>query len=410
MQKIYDVAVVGAGACGMIASLIASYEQKSVLLVEKMPQIGLKLKASGGGRCNLTNTLDKDSFIEAFGKNGKFIQDAIEEFDNHQTIKFFNSLGVETKCADGFRIFPASHSSATVIQALQDAIDDSTITLKLNTTITDIAKDDIFTISSAKETFYAYNLIIATGGLGYESLGSSGDGYKLANRLNHTTTPTYPAMLPLKCKESWVGNCRADTIAKATIKIDIKKYAKLKATGDLIFTKDGIRGPVVLDFAREITPLLDKYDSIPIKLNLTQRTNIDEIIKELKASQIANPTHNTLQLIQTMLPISVALELCKLSNIKPQEMLKNQDGKAKDKLYSLLAWVPLEIIDSYGWQKAMVTRGGVKLKEINPKTMQSKITPNLYFCGEVIDIDGPCGGFNLQWCFSSGYLAGKLKK
>jgi predicted Rossmann fold flavoprotein len=156
--------------------------------------------------------------------------------------------------------------------------------------------------------------------------------------------------------------------------------------------------------------LLDKYDSIPIKLKLTQRTNIDEIIKELKASQIANPTHDTLQLIQTMLPTSVALELCKLSNIKPQEMLKNQDGKAKDKLYSLLAWVPLEIIGSYGWQKAMVTRGGVKLKEINPKTMQSKITPNLYFCGEVIDIDGPCGGFNLQWCFSSGYLAGKLKK
>ncbi|MCW8838688.1 MAG: aminoacetone oxidase family FAD-binding enzyme, partial [Thiovulaceae bacterium] len=209
-------------------------------------------------------------------------------------------------------------------------------------------------------------------------------------------------------KETWVENCRADTIAKTIMKVDMKKYKKLTAYGDLIFTKKGIRGPVVLDFAREITPLIEKYGEVPTLVNLTKGKNEDELLKELKNTQSLNPKANILELIKTVLPEAISSELLKLCDIDADEKLKDIDGLKKEKLLKILAWTPLTINGHDGFKMAMITRGGIKLNEINPKTMQSKKINGLYFCGEVMNIDGPCGGYNLQWSFSSGYLAGKL--
>ncbi len=192
------------------------------------------------------------------------------------------------------------------------------------------------------------------------------------------------------------------------MKVAIKKYKKLIACGDLIFTKTGVRGPVVLDFAREITPLIDKYNEVPILLNLTKIKNEDELLKHLKNEQNLNPHATLIELIKTLLPHAISLELCKLADVEPNEKLKDIDGIKKDKLLKVLAWAPLTVNDHGGFDMAMITRGGINLKEIDPKTMQSKIIDGLYFCGEVINLDGPCGGYNLQWSFSSGYLAGKL--
>ena len=403
---IYDLIVIGSGASGIISAITAGQNNKKVLLLEKLPNIASKLKATGGGKCNITNTLSNEELMKHFGRDGRFMQDALKEFDNKKLIDFLDSIDVKTHAPDGFRVFPISHNSNTIIEALQHKMQELNIELICSQKVTKLLHDEkrITGVKTQDVIYKCKNIILATGGLGFSSLGAEGDGYKLSNELGHKITELYPAMLPLHTKENWVENCRADTIAKVKIKIDIKKHKKLQAIGDLIFTKKGIRGPVVLDFAREITPLLEKYKEVPILLNLTHGMNEEEILQYLQKQ-----TSNILDALSNLIPKSLAVELCKLSNIQTDITFFKIDGINKAKLISLLAWTPLTIVGNDGFKMAMITRGGINLKEIDPKTMQSKIIDGLYFCGEVMNIDGPCGGYNLQWSFSSGYLAGLLK-
>lgn len=411
MSKNYDLIVVGAGAAGMIAAIKAARDTKSVLLLEKLSQIGAKLKATGGGRCNLTNTLSNEDFMAKFGRDGRFMQDALNNFNHKNLIEFFKEIGVETHAPDGFRVFPTSHSSATIISALTDEMQRVGIDILCSQKVQKLLNDEncVTGVQTSTDSFLAPNVIIATGGLGYPILGAEGDGYSLANELGHKTTELHPAMMPLKTKEEWVQNCRADTIAKAELRVDMKKHKKLKASGDLIFTKSGIRGPVVLDFAREITPLISKYGEVPILVNLTKGMNEEQITQHLKDEVLKKPDATMKELLSTLLPEALSLELCKLTQTDPDAKLKAILGLSRAKLINYLAWTPLTITGHEGFKMAMITRGGIVLKEINPKTMQSKIIDGLYFCGEVMNLDGPCGGYNLQWSFASGYLAGELK-
>ncbi|WP_373035883.1 NAD(P)/FAD-dependent oxidoreductase [Sulfurimonas sp.] len=411
MSKNYDLIVVGAGAAGMIAAIKAARDAKNVLLLEKLSQIGAKLRATGGGRCNLTNTLSNEEFMAKFGRDGRFMQDALNGFDYKDLIRFFDEIGVETHAPDGFRVFPTSHSSATIISALTLEMQKLGIDVLCSQKVEKLLSQNnhVSGVQTSTESFSAPNVIIATGGLGYPALGAEGDGYSLAHELGHKTTQLHPAMMPLRTKETWVQNCRADTIPKVEIRVDMKKHKKLKAYGDLIFTKNGIRGPVVLDFAREITPLIDKYGEVPVILNLTKGMNEEQITKHLKDEALKNQDASIHELVSTLLPSPLALELCLQSDIDPDAKLKAVPGKARAKLINYLAWTPLTVAGHDGFKMAMITRGGIVLKEIDPKTMQSKIIKGLYFCGEVMDLDGPCGGYNLQWSFASGYLAGELK-
>ncbi|KIM13347.1 MAG: flavoprotein [Sulfurovum sp. FS08-3] len=399
-----DAIVIGGGAAGIMAAISAKKLGKRVVLIEKLSALGAKLKATGGGRCNLSNRLDNATFMERFGANGRFMQEALKAFSHQDLTQFFQSIGVETHSPDGFRIFPTTHSSATIIEALQKQLQNIGVEVMLGQTIHSIAKTQHFTIDTADTTLEAHNIIIATGGLGYPMLGASGDGHRWANALGHSITPLYPAMLPLHTQERWVANCKADTIPKATLRVALPKATKAKAKGDLIFTSKGIRGPVVLDFAREITPLLQTYDKVSIEINLTKGMNEEQIREHLKQT-----SHDTIsQSVAKLLPQSLSLELLKLADIDATLHYKALEGAKRDRLIKILAWTPLTVIGSDGFDKAMITRGGVSLKEIDPYTMQSKKTKGLYFAGEVIDIDGPCGGYNLQWSFSSGFLAGQL--
>jgi hypothetical protein len=409
-KQTYDLIVVGAGACGLFGAIFAARKKKKVLLLEKLPQIARKLKASGGGRCNLTNTLSNEDFMKGFGRDGRFMQDALKEFDHQKLREYFHSIGVETDALDGLRVFPATHSSNTVIEALQKELEKYDVTVVCNAQVTQIITQNqkIAGVKTKEIEYKTKHLLLATGALGYPTLGSEGDGYKLAHSLGHTTTELFPAMMPLKTKEQWVERCRADTIAKVTLKIAMKKHKKLKATGDLIFTKNGIRGPVVLDFAREITPLLTKYNSLDILLNFTKGRNEEQIRQALEIAHKNAPSNSTLQHIQTLLPLSLAQEIAQLANVDATLPLNKLSGATKAKLYSLLSWTPLTIVGHDGFDKAMITRGGISLKEIDPKTMQSKLIDSLYFCGELLNLDGPCGGYNLQWAFSSGVLSAKL--
>jgi len=346
-----------------------------------------------------------------FGRDGRFMQDALKEFNHKDLIKFFKDIEVETHAPDGFRVFPSSHSSTTIISALTDEMDKLNIDIKCSQKVEELLHDNgkIIGVKTSIDSFLSSNVIVATGGLGYPTLGAEGDGYQLSSQLGHKITDIHPAMMPLKTKEIWVQNCRADTIAKVELKVDLKKYRKLKAHGDLIFTKSGIRGPVVLDFAREITPILDKYGEVPILVNLTKGMNEEQISKHLKEKIEDDNDISISELVSTILPLPLSKELCILSETDPDTKARKISGNSRAKLTKLLAWTPLTITGHDGFKMAMITRGGISLKEINPKTMQSKIIEGLFFCGEVMNLDGPCGGYNLQWSFSSGYLAGQLK-
>ncbi len=407
----YNLIVIGSGAAGMMAAITAAREGKNVLLLEKLSKLGAKLKATGGGRCNLTNTLSNEDFMARFGRDGRFMSPALEALDHKDLMSFFSQLGVESHAPDGYRVFPITHSSATIINAMAEEMQNLGVTVQCSQKVETLEHDGIKVtgVHTHTDTFYADAVAIASGGMGYPILGAEGDGYPMAESVGHKVTELYPAMMPLKVKEKWVENCRADTIAKVDIHVDMKKYKNLKAKGDLIFTKGGIRGPVVLDFSREITPLLAKFDEVPVLANLTKGMNEEKIRQHFKKELEKNPHQNVLALLLTLLPKSVSLELCKLAEIDPTLGLAKQNGSNRDKLYRLLVWTPLTINGHDGFKMAMITRGGISLKEINPCTMQSKKLKGLYFCGEVMNIDGPCGGYNLQWSFASGHLAGQLK-
>jgi len=412
MPKSYQLIVIGSGAAGMMAAITAARQGKSVLLLEKLSKIGAKLKATGGGRCNLTNTLSSEDFMARFGRDGRFMSPALDALDHKGLRAFFLELGVESHAPDGYRVFPITHSSSTIINAMAQELDNLGVEVLCSQKVETLEHDGIKVsgVHTQTDTFYADAVVIASGGMGYPVLGAEGDGYPMAESVGHKVTELFPAMMPLKVKETWVANCRADTIAKVRIHVDMKKYKKRTALGDLIFTKGGIRGPVVLDFSREITPLLAKFDEVPVLANLTKGMNEEQIRSHIKNEIKKNLHRDTLTLVKTLLPESVSIELCKLANVDPSLGFNKLSGQARDKLIKLLTWTPLTINGHDGFKMAMITRGGIHLKEIDPYTMQSKKLNGLYFCGEVMNIDGPCGGYNLQWSFASGHLAGKLKK
>ncbi|QOP41531.1 NAD(P)/FAD-dependent oxidoreductase [Sulfurimonas marina] len=410
-DDMYDLVVVGSGAAGLIGAVVAAREGKKVLVLEKLSKIASKLKATGGGRCNLTNTLSNEEFMSRFGRDGRFMQDALNGFDHNDLVEFLKGIGVETHAPDGFRIFPTSHSSQTIIDAFENELTRLDVEIKCEQRVERLLLEGehISGIKTQDAIYKTANVILATGGLGYPALGAEGDGYILVEELGHKVTDLSPAMMPLKTKEKWQANCRADTIPKVELRVDIKKHKKLRAKGDLIFTKEGIRGPVVLDFAREVTPLLKKYDEVPILLNLTKGKNEEQIREHLKKISQEDPDKTIVELVHTLLPLPLSEELCKLATIEPDLKYNKIEGQKRDHLIKLLAWTPMTVTGHDGFKMAMITRGGISLKQIEPKTMQSKLVQGLYFCGEIMNLDGPCGGYNLQWSFASGYLAGQLK-
>ena len=399
----YDLIVAGAGAAGMMAAITAARAGKHVLLIEKLPKIGAKLGATGGGRCNLTNTLDNDTFMARFGKQGRFMTTALKALDHEALRWFFAEIGVATDAPDGFRVFPVGHQSGSIIDALEKEMARLGVQVRCGEKVEALLMEEgrAGGVRTSGGEYHAHTVVIATGGLGYPQLGAEGDGLKLAREAGHTVTACYPAMMPLKTRETWVARCRADTIPKATIRIDMKKAKGLHATGDLIFTKDGIRGPVVLDFAREITPLLEANGEVPL---LVSMTDLDEnaVLEHFKS----HPQLSAGESLAKILPQSVADALINESGGDPALGFAKLSGAVRDKLIKRVTRTPLTVVGHGGFKQAMITRGGVKLKEIDPETMQSRILPGLFFCGEVMDLDGPCGGYNLQWSFSSGHLAG----
>ena len=402
-----DVLVIGGGASGMLAAISAARLGRRVVLCEKSGSLGRKLLASGGERCNLSNTLSRDEFMERVGRNGRFMGPALDLLGGDLLREFFHGIGVPTVVHDGFRVWPQTRKSRTVLAGLVAELERLGVPLALDCAVEDTSfEDGLFRTQHGGGVFESRELIIATGGLALPGSGAAGGGYRFAESFGHRTTPRFPAGVPLLTAEDWPARCTAHTIGKARLQVDLKRSANRVYTGDLIFTRTGIRGPLVLDVSREVSALLEKHDQVPLSLNLCRGRNQEEWQQTFKAWS-RGPAGLLVDRLEEHLPRELGEVLCELSGIPAGSQLHGLAGGLRDKLIGNLVRTPLTVTGTTGYEGAFVTRGGVHLKEVRPETLESKLQAGLYLCGEVLDLDGPCGGFNLQWAFASGNLAGR---
>ncbi len=405
-----DLIVVGGGAAGLMGAISAARRGHSVIVCEKMKRAGLKLIASGGGRCNLTNTLEIEDFMSRWGRTGRFMHPALRLHDQRAIRALFSSIGVESHAPDGFRVWPKTHDARTVQLAMVEEAERLGVTILCHCEAKKVVTTDgrVSGLETNQGFLEAPGVLIATGGKGYPGLGSTGAGHRLAQAVGHKITPLHPAMQPLFTREPWPARCTAYTLPKVEIRVDLKKARKVCVIGDVIFTKNGIAGPAVMDLAREVTPFLDQFDQVPLLLKLTGGRSEDEWVRMLKSWRSEfRPEISAAKALEREVPPPFAEVFCELTDVSPQARFVDLSGQQRAALAAVLAVTPLTVVGSDGWSRAMVTRGGVRLKDVHPETLESKVVPGLFFAGEVLDLDGPCGGFNLTWAFSSGLLAGQ---
>jgi len=406
MPNQYQKIIIGAGPAGIFSAIFAKKNGEKVLLIEKNNSIGKKLAITGKGRCNITNaTSDLKNLVSSYKKNGKFLYHAFSEFSVEDTLEFFNKgLGIETKIERGNRVFPESDDAYEIIEKMYALVKDDIL---FNCDVQEILKEGnhITGVKTSKGIFTAEKYIIATGGKSYPLTGSNGDGYTLAQSLGHTIVTPKPALVPIMTKETWVKDLAG--LGLKNIRMDIYQNGKkiFSKFGELLFTHTGISGPIVIDCAREIGDLLEEYpvkviiDLKPALTYPTLKERINRDITEAGNRAIKNS-------LSKLLPSSLIPVIIKLSKINPDTKASQLSKDAKNTLLHTLKELTLNITDIGDWSNAIVTDGGINIKEIDPNTMQSKIIDNLYFAGEIIDVYGPTGGYNLQLCWSTGYLAG----
>ena len=392
----------------MMAAISAASGGDTVTLYEQLPRPGAKLLASGGGKCNLTNVLEKMDFIEHFGRQGRFMLPALGNFSSSDLRGFLADRGVVTEVTDGFHVFPQSNRATDVLSALLLECEKLKVKLVFSTPVKELKiENDVVTgIAVGNEVINASKVIIATGGKGYPKLGGLGIGYKLAEQAGHRIIDPVQAMVGLRSVEAWPGNCTGISFANAEVAIDLPKFRKKRCSGEFLFTHQGISGPPVIDLSGDVSLLLKKHSTIPITINLFPDRSVQDWHTEFNHWQSQSGKKHLRNLLSIHMPQAVADALLELvgdaGNLRAAEF-KTAD---RDLLAGLLNSLPLSIKSTEDWNKAMVTRGGVALKKIAPGSLESRLVKGLYFAGEVLDLDGPCGGFNLQWAFSSGFLAG----
>lgn len=402
-----NTVVIGAGPAGMIASGFAAKNNNKVILFEKNKKIGRKLFITGKGRCNVTNACDVEELIQNTPGNPYFLYSAFYTFDSYQTMNFFEELGVKTKIERGNRVFPVSEKSSDIVKALGRFMEQNGVDLKLNHKVENLILENnkITKVIVNGKTIDVDNVIIATGGLSYPVTGSDGDGHKMAKKLGHKITKLYPSLVPLKTSEKWCKDLQGLSLKNIELSVFIDGKNIYKNFGEMMFTHFGITGPLVLKASRSLVGQYDKHKItafIDLKPALTEKELDTRILKDFEKFINKDFKNSLYELLpQKLIPIII-----KLSNIDENKKVNSITKDERKKLCNLIKKMPLTIIGDNGYNEAVVTAGGVCVDEIDPSTMQSKIIKNLYFAGEVIDVDSYTGGFNLQIAFATGYLAG----
>ena len=410
------VLVIGGGPAGMMAAITAAENGNEVTILEKMPSFGKKLLITGKGRCNITSSLYMSEFIKNTPGNGKFLYSAFQNYTNADIIEFLKKQGLEVKEERGNRIFPVTDKSIDVLNCLKKRIDELKIKYKLETRVEKILikNNEVLGVRTNREIIQTDKIILATGGKSYPLTGSTGDGYKIARDLGHTIIPIKPALVPLEvyekeeCKK--IQGLSLRNIAIKIIDTDRKKTI-YEDFGEMVFTHFGISGPTILSGSahlakyKDIDYLLKKrYIKITIDLKpaLTEEHLDDRILrdfKEFKNKQFKNS-------LNKLLPQKLIQPIINKSSINPNKKVNEITKEERRRLVKLLKEFIIEIKGFRPIEEAIITSGGINIKEINPKTMESKKIKGLYFAGEIIDVDAYTGGFNLQIAYSTGYVAG----
>ncbi|HHW02725.1 MAG TPA: NAD(P)/FAD-dependent oxidoreductase [Thermoanaerobacterales bacterium] len=403
------VAVIGGGAAGLMAAYHAAHCGARVLLFERNTNLGRKILISGKGRCNLTNIKSIEDFIENIPGNGKFLYGALTRFSNTDLINFFEKMGLKTKVERGGRVFPVTDRSFDVVKTLEKAVLDAGVSINYKSRVRELIFDKGsikgLKLFDTEKIFDCDSVIVATGGLSYPSTGSTGDGYMLARQAGHTITPLMPSLVPLITSEEWVKQLKGLTLKNVEITFYLKQKKVASKFGEMLFTHFGVSGPVVLTLSRDMVEHLGEPDPLQLSINLKPalkpveiEARLDRDFKLYERKLFKNALNDLLP--KKMIPVFITL--CGIDPEKPTNQITR---KERQKIIAMLTDLRVTITGCRS-KEAIVTRGGVSVKEINPRTMESKILKGLFFAGEVIDIDGLTGGYNLQAAFSTGYLAG----
>ena len=407
-MEIYDVAVIGAGPAGCMAAIQGTKQNRKVILLERNHNIGLKLLLTAGGRCNITNATNLEGFLKKFGKDGLFYRDAFSKFSNHDLIKFFRSYGLEFKEEDEGRIFPVTDKSKSVVDVLNRVLKEYKIKILYDYRLMHLTKlSKIYKLTSTYDQLInAHSVILATGGSSYKATGSTGDGYKIAETIGHHVTELKPGGIPLTVRENWLHELKGITLEDVGLNLQSGGKIKSLPRGNLLITHFGVSGPVILDMSHTIIEIMEEYGDL--KLYIDFKPDISE--QDLKSLFIEDfGTHSKRSLknyMKEFIPQNMVEPVLNTVQLDPDKKLNQITKNERLQLQRIVKTLPVTLNGHLPLNKAMVTCGGVSKKEIDPKTMESKLLPGLYFAGEIIDGCGRRGGFNLHQAFSTGYLAG----
>ena len=390
-----------------MAAIYSAKSNAQTAVVEANTAAGRKLLLTGGGRCNITHADGINKLSRAFGTKGRFLQYCFHEFQPEQVREFFAERGLETKVEDDGCVFPVTDSAEDVQKVLLSDSAKNGVHFLYDRRVEGIEKcGEGFNIRTGRETISANKVIIATGGISYPDTGSTGDGYKFAQKLGHTIIKPKASLVPLITKQTWPAELAGTAVDNVRITANPKKH-KFNATGAMLFTQDGIGGPAVVDLSFSLTDYLPSIEN-PIEISMDMVCGIDEIELEKRILvKFEQSPHKTLiNIIAEFLPKRLATVFCREFGFDGNIVGRQIKKDSRKKLVRTLKGLPLSVTAARPIAEAMVTRGGVNITEINPKTMGSKICRGLFFAGEVMDVDGPCGGYNLQLCWSTGAIAG----
>ncbi len=402
----WDVAVIGAGAAGLMAAIRAAERGRRTLLLEKNRRPGVKILMSGGTRCNLTQATDNRGIVDAYGPPGRFLHSALAAFGVTDTIDFFEGEGVPTKVEETGKVFPVSDRAADVLDALVRRLERSSAILCLGEPVGDLVRDgDSFRVVSALREVRAGKVILTTGGQSYPGSGTTGDGYRLAAALGHRIVPPRPALVPLTTSVPWVAELRGVTLPDVAVRVVEGDGILAQRRGSLLFAHFGLSGPVILDVSRVVSAHA-RPETLGVEIDLLPSADTASVSAWVRDQALAAGKKQLAVALSDRLPrrlIERALEQAGLPRDRRAAGLSKAD---RGRLVDTIKRLRVPITGTLGFRKAEVTAGGVALDEVDSRTTQSKRMPGLYLAGEVLDLDGPIGGYNFQAAWSTGWLAG----